>query len=62
ELYQRDDDKQETIARRLRVYEEQTAPLIQYYRRRGLLKEIDGVGDVDVIRARVMRALGDLAA
>lgn len=61
ELYQRDDDKEATIANRLRVYEAQTAPLIQYYRARGLLREIDGVGEVDVIRARVMRALGDVA-
>jgi len=61
ELYQRDDDREETIAHRLRVYEEQTAPLADYYRRRGLLREIDGVGKVDDIRARVARALGEAA-
>jgi len=61
ELYQRDDDQESTIANRIRVYQEQTAPLIQYYRERSLLKEIDGVGEVDVIRSRVLRALGDLA-
>lgn len=61
ELYQRDDDKEATIANRLRVYEKQTAPLVQYYRERGLLKEIDGVGKVAEIRSRVDRALGDLA-
>lgn len=61
ELYQRDDDKESTIVNRLRVYENQTAPLIRYYRDRGLLREIDGVGDVGEIRSRVMRALGDLA-
>jgi adenylate kinase len=59
ELYQRDDDREETIAHRLQVYEQQTAPLAGYYRERGLLREIDGVGDVDEIRDRVIKALGD---
>jgi adenylate kinase len=61
ELYQRDDDREETIAHRLRVYDDQTAPLLDYYRGQGLLREIDGVGAVDEIRARVTAALGDLA-
>ncbi len=61
ELYQRDDDREETIAHRLRVYDDQTAPLLNYYRGQGLLREIDGVGTVDEIRARVIAALGDLA-
>ena len=60
ELYQRDDDKEQTIAHRLQVYEKQTAPLVQYYRERGLLRTIDGVGEIDQIRARVIEALGDL--
>jgi adenylate kinase len=60
ELYQRDDDREETIANRLKVYEKQTAPLANYYRERGLLREIDGVGEVDDIRARVTKALGDV--
>jgi adenylate kinase len=60
ELYQRDDDREETIANRLKVYEKQTAPLASYYRERGLLREIDGVGEVDDIRARVTKALGDV--
>ena len=42
DLYQRDDDRPETVAKRLDVYDEQTAPLIDYYRERGLLREIDG--------------------
>lgn len=62
ELYQRQDDQEETVAHRLQVYEQQTAPLIDYYRRRNLLREVDGVGTVDEIRARVLQALGDLAA
>ena len=61
ELYQRDDDKEQTIANRLQVYEKQTAPLVDYYRGRGLLRSIDGVGEIDEIRARVIEALGDLA-
>jgi adenylate kinase len=62
ELYQRQDDKEETVAHRLKVYEQQTAPLVDYYRRRDLLREIDGVGAVDEIRSRVMAALGDVVA
>lgn len=60
ELYQRDDDKEQTIANRLQVYEKQTAPLVDYYRQRGLLRAIDGVGEIDQIRARVIEALGEL--
>ena len=60
ELYQRDDDREETIANRLRVYEKQTAPLANYYGERGLLREIDGVGEVNDIRVRVTKALGDV--
>jgi adenylate kinase len=62
ELFQRDDDREETIANRLKVYEAQTAPLADYYRRQGLLREIDGVGSVSDIRARVMTALGGLVS
>lgn len=49
ELYQREDDKPETVARRIRVYEEQTQPLVDYYEERGVLLEVDGdqpIGDV----------------
>lgn len=61
ELYQRDDDREATIEERLRVYENQTAPLVDYYRQRGLLRDIDGVGSVEQIRSRVVEALGELA-
>jgi len=60
ELFQREDDKEETIAHRLTVYEAQTAPLVDYYRRQGALRDIDGVGSIDQIRARVLSALGGL--
>lgn len=62
ELFQRDDDREQTVLRRLEVYDAQTAPLADYYRRRGVLKEIDGVGTIDEIRSRVIQALGDNAA
>jgi adenylate kinase len=58
-LYQREDDREETVAARLKVYENQTAPLIDYYRTKGLLRDIDGVGGVDEINRRVIAALGD---
>ncbi len=57
-LYQRDDDKEETIRHRLRVYKEQTQPLVAYYERFGLLERIDGQGTVEEISQRVHRALG----
>ncbi len=55
-LYQRDDDSEATVGNRLRVYEQQTAPLLDYYRHRGLLTPIDGLGPVDAIRAAIRRA------
>jgi len=57
-LLQRDDDRDETIRKRLAVYREQTAPLVAYYRGRGLLKEVDGRGDIDAIFTRICRLLG----
>ena len=62
ELYQREDDREAAIAARLSVYETQTTPLAEYYRRRGLLKEIDGSGNVEQVRSRTLQALGDTVA
>lgn len=56
-LFQREDDREETIGERLRVYEEQTAPLADYYRREGLLREVEGVGSPDDIHEAVLAAL-----
>ena len=56
ELYQRDDDKPETVQARLQVYRNQTAPLIDYYRQAGLLKEVDGSGDMETIGAAIIEA------
>jgi adenylate kinase len=57
ELYQREDDREETVTARLKVYDTQTAPLLSYYRDRGMLSDIDGVGKVDEIRNRVIQAV-----
>lgn len=56
-LIQRADDNKETVTSRLQVYEEKTQPLIDYYRERGLLKDVDGTGALDEIRARVLAAV-----
>ena len=53
ELYQRDDDKEATIRNRLDVYGEQTAPLIDYYQGKDLLRPIAGVGDINDILAKI---------
>ena len=57
ELYQRDDDRPETIENRLEVYDDQTAPLIAYYAGRGLLVGIDATGPVDDVTTRAIDAL-----
>jgi adenylate kinase len=53
----RTDDNEDTILRRLTVYDRQTAPLLDYYRDRGILREVDGTGDVDDVTARVVKAV-----
>ncbi len=58
ELFQRDDDKEETIKKRLDVYEEQTAPLIEYYRNKGILKSVQGTGSIDEIFNNICSILG----
>jgi adenylate kinase len=57
ELEGRSDDSEETIRARMRVYAEQTAPLLAYYRERGLLAEVSGTGTVDAVAEAVRRAL-----
>ncbi len=57
ELYQRDDDKAETVTRRIRVYLEQTQPLIEYYRQRGLLLEINGAQSIEQVTTDMLKAL-----
>lgn len=58
EMYQRDDDKPETIQQRLDVYQTQTAPLVEYYRGHSILKEVDGDRPVDEVYADVKVLLG----
>lgn len=55
ELFQREDDNEETIGNRLKVYEEQTAPLIDYYRTQSKLHSVDGTGDIDAITEAIGR-------
>ena len=57
ELFQRDDDREETIRHRLEVYAEQTAPLVGYYAEAGILVGIDATGPVDDVTDRAIRAL-----
>lgn len=57
----RDDDTEETIRNRFRVYEEQTAPLIAEYRSRGIVTEVDGMGEMDEITERVLAAIREHA-
>jgi len=61
EIYQRDDDKESVIARRLEVYGEQTAPIIDFYKRAGLLITVAAIGEVSSITENVIRALSTKA-
>ncbi|HMK33568.1 MAG TPA: adenylate kinase [Desulfomonilaceae bacterium] len=57
ELYQRDDDSEATIRERLTVYNNQTAPLIDYYDKKGLLRRVKGVGPIDEIFRQIEKIL-----
>ncbi|HAV77957.1 MAG TPA: adenylate kinase [Anaerolineae bacterium] len=57
ELYQRDDDKAETVKRRIQVYLEQTSPLISYYRDQGKLIEVDGMQTIEQVTQMLLSAL-----
>jgi adenylate kinase len=56
-LVQRPDDNEATVSERLRVYDEKTLPLLEFYRARGLLQVINAEGDLDTVTARLLRAL-----
>lgn len=58
ELYQRDDDRKETVEERLGVYERNTKPLIDYYRERGLIKDVDVIGGPEVMVSITLEAMG----
>jgi len=57
ELYQRPDDTEETVKKRLEVYFTETAPLIDYYTRLGKLKAVDGEGSIDKVGEKIIAAL-----
>jgi adenylate kinase len=57
ELYHRTDDKEDTIKARLKVYEDQTKPLVEYYRAKNLFAAIDGIGSVDAISEAIISAI-----
>jgi adenylate kinase len=57
ELYQREDDKAETVKRRIRVYLEQTQPLIEYYRHLGVLAELDGTKSIEQVTQDLLDAI-----
>ncbi|MEW5873264.1 MAG: adenylate kinase [Chloroflexota bacterium] len=59
ELYQRDDDKAETVINRIHVYFEQTMPLIEYYQQAGALLEIDGAQSIDQVSAELLKKLSE---
>ena len=58
ELIQRADDNEETVGKRLEVYEKQTAPLIDHYKSKGKLIDVDGDGDIDSVFAATVERLG----
>lgn len=59
ELILREDDKPETVQKRLTVYHEQTQPLIDYYTKKGILKEVDGTVDMQVVFDAIVKVLGE---
>lgn len=62
QLIQRDDDRPEAARRRIEVYLRDTLPVLDYYRPRGLVAEINGSGTIEEVRARILEALDQLAA
>jgi adenylate kinase len=59
-LIQRDDDKEDTVRNRLSVYQEQTAPLIEHYRKKGKLVDIDGSGGIDAVYSQMVKAISHI--
>lgn len=57
-LYQRDDDREEVVRNRLKVYRQQTKPLLEFYRRRGLLRDVNGERSIEDVFKEILAALG----
>lgn len=60
ELIQRDDDKEATVRNRLKVYQEQTAPLVEHFRKKGKLVDIDGTAGIEGVHAQMVTAIDRL--
>jgi adenylate kinase len=56
-LYQREDDRFEVVSERIRVYLRDTVPVVEYYRERGILREIEGTRDIDSVASDIERQL-----
>jgi adenylate kinase len=61
ELYQREDDAEETVRERLKVFAEATRPLLDHYGQQGLLAQVDGVGSTDEVAKRILSAVNGVA-
>jgi adenylate kinase len=61
QLYQREDDAEDTVRERLKVYREATQPLLDHYRQLGLLAQVDGVGRTDEVEKRIISAVNGIA-
>lgn len=57
EFSRRDDDKEETVSKRLKAYHDQTAPLLPYYAQKGVLATVDGMADIDAVTAQIEQIL-----
>jgi adenylate kinase len=57
ELYQREDDRPDVVSERIKVYLKETAPVVEYYRERGILREVDGTRDIETVAADIERQL-----
>ena len=57
ELYQRDDDSADAVSKRIQVYLGETEPVVEYYRKSGVLREVDGEGTVDQVWSLLFEAL-----
>ncbi|MCH7479812.1 MAG: adenylate kinase [Chloroflexi bacterium] len=61
ELYQREDDRAETVSKRIRVYLDQTSPLIEYYAQKGLVSEINGGQEIEAVTSDLLSVLPEAA-
>jgi adenylate kinase len=61
EFVRRPDDRPEAVATRFEVYRQQTAPILPYYRRRGILRTVDGMGDIDAVTRLIEAVIGNAA-